>query len=79
MGTTPRDLLQLAAQLRLALPHQAPLQVAELVQHCVVRLELLARTRCDEDTRLQHRQHALQLMQVCREYTIEKRPFRGDG
>jgi hypothetical protein len=79
MATTRRDLLQLAAELRLALPHQAPLQVAELVQHCVVRLELLARTDSDEETRLHHRQHALQLMQLCREYVSERRPFRGDG
>jgi hypothetical protein len=79
MGTTSRELLQLAAELRMALPHHAPLQVAELVQHCVVRLELLARAPVDDETRQQHHQHALQLMQLCREYVPEKRPFRGDG
>ena len=69
MGVTPEELLQLAAQLRTALPHQAPLRIAEMVQHCVVRLELLARSPAAADLRFEQERHARQLLELCRGYT----------
>jgi hypothetical protein len=69
MGVTPDELMHLAAQLRLAVPQHAPLRVAELVQHCVVRLEYLARVSGPEQAKMSQHRHATQLLQLCRDYT----------
>lgn len=80
MGAGPAELLQLAAQLRTALPHQAPLRIAEMVQHCVVRLELLARSPGGDELHLEQRRHAEQLLELCRGYTTtdKRRDFLSD-
>ena len=74
MGTPADELLRLAAALRVAVPRHAPLHVAELVQHCVVRLEHLARVSATEPARQAQQRHAEQLLQLCQSYTAEPVP-----
>lgn len=64
-GPTRQDLLDLVNKLRHAVPSHAPMEVAERVQHCIVRLEMLAATVPIPDDAQQAAQAGHALVKTC--------------